>query len=268
MSAFATGEQGERGEHGGPDEVRLTGGNATGALVRSGDTVRKPWLAQTERTAAYQNGLRRKGIDVPRHLGRDALGRQVVEYVPGELAIDRAPLDDAAVHRVGRLIRTIHDASADLLVPDDWPVLLPADGADLICHNDLATWNLIIDGERLVFIDWDGAGPSTVLWDLAYAAISFAHLFPDAAVDASADRLAEFLAGYRADESLRKALPETMIRRSAAMHDLLARAHGTGGQPWADMYVEGHGEHWQATTEFIARHQRAWVQACDRGLTA
>jgi len=57
--------------------------------------------------------------------------------------------------------------------------------------------------DRLVFIDWDGAGPSTRLWDLAYAAISFGHLFPDVHVRATADRLTAFLDGYDADDHLR-----------------------------------------------------------------
>lgn len=174
-------------------EVALAGGNSSTGVVRVGDTVRKLWLPSTERTVAYMVALRNRGIDVPEPQDRDDAGRLVLEYVSGELAMDREPLDFELLTRIGALVRAIHEASAGLTVPADWGVLIPAERPDLLCHNDLASWNLVIDDERLVFIAWDGAEPSTRLWDLAYAAISFGHLFPPDEPRAAADRLAAFL---------------------------------------------------------------------------
>jgi thiamine kinase-like enzyme len=42
--------------------------------------------------------------------------------------------------------------------------------------NVAGRWNLVRDGERSVFIDWDGAGPGSRLWDLGYAAHGFVPL--------------------------------------------------------------------------------------------
>lgn len=243
------------------DEEALTRGNASAGVQRIGSTVRKPWLPTTERVIAFMVALRERGIDLPDPHGRDDQGRLVLDYVPGDLAMDRSPLDGSTLRRVGALVRRIHDASSGLSWPDGWEVLLPTDRPNLLCHNDIATWNLIIDGERLVFIDWDGAGPSTRLWDLAYSAISFGHLFAGEDPDVAAGRLVAFVAGYDADDMLRTALPTAMAERAHSMHQLLQRSHESGVEPWASMYVEGHGEHWGGTATFIARHEQVWRRA-------
>lgn len=241
------------------DEQKLTGGNASESVVRVGHTVRKPWLENSAAVQSYLGALRASGVDVPQPLGRDDEGRHVVEFVEGVPALDQLPLGQDDLLRVGRMIRQIHDASESIVIfdPDDWTMLLPAENPNLMCHNDLAPWNLIM-GDRWVFIDWDGAGPSTRLWDLAYAAQSFGMLFDGQPVDEAALRLRAVVDGYKADDALRKALPAAMAQRTAAMFNLLESSNETGFQPWADMYVDGHGEHWRAAAQYVARNQATW----------
>ncbi|GLJ60105.1 trifolitoxin immunity domain-containing protein [Microbacterium barkeri] len=243
-------------------EVPLTGGNATGDVVRVGDTVRKPWTPNSARIATFLSALRAQGVDAPRPLPRDDQGRMVLEYIGGTTALESDPLTLSELARVGRMVREIHDASATIPMDGthDWDVLIPAADADLLCHNDLAPWNLVI-GERWVFIDWDGAGPSTRLWDLAYSAQAFT--LNDAAqppLEAAAC-LRAFVDGYGADADLRDALPQAMAARAAAMHRLLAEAHADGREPWATMHVEGHGRHWRTVTSFVEEHVDIWTRA-------
>lgn len=240
----------------------LAGGNASESVVRVGGTVRKPWLENSAAVQDYLYALKKVGVDVPRPLGKDQEGRHVTEYVEGVLAMDRLPLGQYDLSRVGRLIRQIHDASEGFQLPDTtgWNVLLPVENPNLMCHNDLAPWNLIM-GERWVFIDWDAAGPSTRLWDLAYAAQSFGMLVEGQPLHEAAARLSAVVDGYGADETLRAALPEALGKRTMAMHDLLKSSYETGFQPWADMYASGHGTHWHASAKYVVRNQDVWKQA-------
>lgn len=47
------------------------------------------------------------------------------------------------------------------------------DGPLVLSHNDLNPSNLIFDGERLLFLDWDAAAPNEPYYDLATAAMFF-----------------------------------------------------------------------------------------------
>lgn len=243
------------------DEIErpLAGGNASHGVVQVGATVRKPWTPATPAVHDVMRHVRSAGVDVPEVIGRDDQGRQVLEMVPGRLAMDSPALTRDELARVGGLVRAIHDATQDL-VPDPavpWETLLPTPGADLVCHNDLAPWNLVV-GTRWVFIDWDGTGPSTRLWDLAYAAQSFT--VNDSRVDprdAAAD-LAAFVDGYGADQALRDGLPTALGQRAAAMLELLRSSHAAGREPWGSMYTAGHGTHWRTATRYAQTHEETW----------
>lgn len=241
-------------------EQVLAGGNASGLVVRVGDTVRKLWTSATPHVLSFVEAVRAAGVDVPSPMGRDELGRQVQEFVPGRLAMDSDPLSLPELRRVGSLVRAIHDASTDYVPPADavWETAIPAPGADLVCHNDLAPWNLLV-GDRWVFIDWDAAAPSTRLWDLAYAAQTFTLADPTREPAQAARTLAAFVDGYGADRRMRERLPATMIRRTKAMYDLLRISHLTQTEPWASMFIEGHGEYWKAATHYVDAHQDVWA---------
>lgn len=244
------------------DEELLAGGNASGAVVRVGDTVRKPWTDASASVARFVSALRDQGVDAPAPLGRDGLGRQIIEFVPGTLAMDAGPLGRDDLRRVGSMIRGIHDAGASYVPPVDaiWRTAIPAPGADLICHNDLAPWNLVL-GERWVFIDWDAAAPSTRLWDLAYAAQAFTLSDGEREPEHAAGDLAALVEGYGADERMRGELPRAMEERTAAMLALLEGAASTGEEPRASMHADGHGAHWERALRYVREHRDVWARA-------
>jgi Ser/Thr protein kinase RdoA (MazF antagonist) len=243
-------------------EQVLTGGNVAGRVVRVGDTVRKPATAATPAVTALLHHLADVGFTgAPRAYGPDEHGRQTLEYVPGR-TVD-APLTDTELRRVGRLIRDFHDAVAGFTGPADacWDVAIAPDRADIVCHHDLAPWNLVIDGDRWVFIDWDGAGPGSRLWDLGYAAHGFVGLRAGGDPAADAARLRAMADGYDLDDQQRHDLPELIGAHTRGMFELLRAGARTGAQPWARLHAAGHADHWGPAADYIERNLDVWRTA-------
>jgi Ser/Thr protein kinase RdoA (MazF antagonist) len=245
-------------------EIPLSGGNVAAGVVRVGATVRKPVTLATPAVEAVLRHLERVGFTgAPRALGRDEQGRQVLEYVEGPLAHASPPMTAAELRRVGRLVRDLHEAMKSFESPADarWEVAITPDREELVCHHDLAPWNLVLAIERWVFIDWDGAGPGSRLWDLAYTAQSFTPLQAGGDPPRDASRLRALVEGYGADHAERQQLPALIKAHTRGMFDLLVDGARTGRQPWARMHAEGHGEHWGAAADYVGSHADTFVQA-------
>ncbi|GAA1745784.1 phosphotransferase enzyme family protein [Luedemannella helvata] len=246
------------------DEVPLVGGNVAESVVRVGATVRKPATTATPAIEALLRHLAAVGFaGAPRTLGRDEKQRHIIEYVPGSMADALPPMTPAELRRAGGLIRDYHDAVVTFRPPAGlrWDLVFEPEGAELICHNDLAPWNLVRGDGRWVFIDWDGAGPGTRLSDLAYAAHGFTPLSPGGSPSVDAPRLRALADGYGLDEAQRRALPPLIVARTRAMYDLLHTSSLTGAQPWARLYAEGHGDHWGPAADYIEEHLAVWTAA-------
>lgn len=251
------------------EEIPLTGGNVSAGVVRVGATVRRPAGRWTPAVHALLEHLRSVGFPgAPRPLGLDERGREVLEFVPGDVPwpgrVDLL-LPDAAVRAVGELIRGFHDAVAGFVPPADasWQVLIPADGAEIVAHHDLAPWNLVVGPRRWAFIDWDTAAPGTRLWDLAYAANGFA-LLPEGAGPArseAAKRMRLLTDAYGLDEGQRRDLARLLGPRARAMYHFLATQAAAGIEPWRRLWAEGHGGHWRRRADHLDRHHDVWLSA-------
>lgn len=160
----------------------MTGEQQLGAgvtqVARVGDTVRRTASAWTPRVHELLRGLRAAGFtEGPEPLGFDERGREILSYLPGEVALDAR--GEQAVVSAARLLRRFHDAGAtlvDRLPREGWqfPAMAPA---EVIVHGDFATYNLVFHGEEAVgVIDFDTARPGPRWWDVAYAVYRFAPL--------------------------------------------------------------------------------------------
>lgn len=162
-----------------PVEEPLKGGN-TSEVHRVGETVRRPARPWTDAVHQLLDFLSDAGLpNVPQAHGYDAAGREVLDYLPGTTATtepwDAAFWSDRLLTDVGRWLRRYHQVVADFRPPETARWFsgrgAPAFG-QIICHNDVAPYNVVINGRgRLAgVIDWDTAAPALPEWDLAGAA--------------------------------------------------------------------------------------------------
>jgi 8-oxo-dGTP diphosphatase len=189
------------------DGEPLPGGGVGGA-VRIGPTVRRPAGPWTPTIAELLDHLRAHGVPcVPRPLGIDARGREVLSYLPGETlasgdgGVPTWARDDDLIGAVGRWLRRYHEATRSFRPSDPRWRLAHGEPGELspdlvVCHNDIAPANVVVDRDLTTgrmevagVLDWDVAGPGRAIDDLAFAAWNFVPLNVELAALSTARRL-------------------------------------------------------------------------------
>ena len=257
-------------EAGSGQEQRLAGGNLS-RVVRVGDSVRRPAGDWTPAVHALLDHLARKGFDAaPRAHGLDEAGREVLSYLPGEVAGADQPWpdwcwSDETLTGVARLLRRYHETVADFAPPPGARFRLtsrPLAPGEIVCHNDVAPYNLVRrkDG-GLALIDWDVAGPGPALDDVAFAARSFAPLHPDdacrqlgfRALDERPRRLRLFLDGYGLAQ--RDDFIDRVQARLAASIERITAAAARGERAFQQLISNGLLEPVEASRAWIDAHR-------------
>jgi len=247
-------------------EVELHGGTANrGRVHRVGNTVRRPLRPTAPATHALLRYLEEVGFDgVPRVLGIDEQGREVLSYIPGEAVIAPAPawgLTDDALRSFGALLRRFHDAAAGFNThgyrwPDSAPPPFHRGG---MTHNDPNLDNVVFrDGRAVALIDFDLAAPGAPLWDLAGAARFWVPLrVPSDTTDGrrhrELERLRILVDAYGLDEERRGQFTAAALGHHDWMYGIVADG-ARGGVP-------GFAAYWTPATIERAGRARAWLTA-------
>jgi Phosphotransferase enzyme family len=159
------------------EEVALAGGIGNGgAVVRVGETVRRPATTYSPLVRAVVTHLEAVGFDrAPRYLGSDGEGRDVFTFVEGDVAVAPYPdwaRRDETLREVGVLLREFHDAMSPFDPGPLWsPELADPQSGSAFCHNDVCPENVVFrDGRAVALLDFDVAAPGRALWDVARTA--------------------------------------------------------------------------------------------------
>ncbi|MEV0830493.1 phosphotransferase [Nonomuraea rubra] len=267
-------------------EIPLAGGDVTEGVVRVGDTVRRTIGPNAPLVHALLRHLEEVGFaGAPRFLGVDAAGREVLSFVPGEVAGRPRPpwvADEGRLASVGRLVRAYHEAVAGFSVPDGVRPGLglaeppgappePPYPAELVGHADYTPDNLVFrDGEAAALIDFDIARPVTRVDELYNAMLYWAPLCDPVDADPvlrglDLPRRCRILAdAYGMSEIDRSRLVEVAVMRTRRSWFLMRRNAEELGGGWARMWAEGVGDQ--------IKRREAWLERrgadLDAALTA
>jgi hypothetical protein len=194
-------------------------------VARHGDTVLRPVQPWTPTVNALLRHLEAVGFTGALRVvgdGYDEHGNQVLTYVEGQLVHPHAWTDEA-VWRVGRLLRQLHDATASFQSPTGavWqPWWSRSDAPGTVAgHGDAGPWHVLArDGVPVALIDWELAGPTDRLDEVAATAWWNAQLHDDDVAvrnqlpeaPARAAQLRFFLDGYQLPAAERAGLVTRM----------------------------------------------------------
>jgi hypothetical protein len=129
--------------------------------------------------------------------GIDDQGREIVDFLPGRIIdIDTERLNVRQIASVVSWTRRLHTAVADFSHPGPWRHF-PVPSPTVIGHNDIAPYNVCFDGDDLAGVfDWDFAGPTTPLFELAFIAWNCVPLWRDIGGELAGERLALIASTY------------------------------------------------------------------------
>jgi 8-oxo-dGTP diphosphatase len=246
------------------DGHRLEGGYVGGA-VRIGRTVRRPtgpWTPSVHRLLRHVRGAGLRGV--PEVLGTDARGREVLTYLPGRVVdVDTERLTEGQLAEVARWARDLHAAVADLDDEGPWRFFGVA-APTVVAHNDLAPYNVCFEGDRLIGVfDWDLAGPSLPLFELAVLAWNGIPLFrPIQAPDAA--RRLEVLAGGYGRFTATEILAAVPVRTQLAV-DGIRTAVARGDEQMRNLALIGEPENTERALDGL-RERLPAIEAALRSL--
>ncbi len=248
-------------------EEALSGGTLN-PVVRVGDTVRRPVGPWTRTVHELLRHVRARGFALaPEPLGIDELGREVLSFIPGSTLGWSLPWpedvrSDEMLAQVGEAAARYHEAVADFrpvgTIP--WQAGPAALGAEeIVCHNDLAPYNVVLAGGRLAgIIDWDLAGPGTRRFDLAFAAWQWVPLQAPEVARAlgwntpsdRARRLALLLDAYGLED--RSSFLDEVAARIRYNRDLMVRRANEGNAAYRALVERGHVRGMEAALAYLA----------------
>ena len=222
------------------DDREWLAGNVAG-VERVGATVRRPVGPWTPAVHALLEHLAPRLPHIPRVAGFDEKGREVLDFLPGQVIdLDEGSLTEPQIVSLVSWTRDFHIAVSDFSHPGPWRYFrFPH--PTLIGHNDIAPYNVCFESDELVGVfDWDLAGPTTPLNELAFIAWNCVPLWSDIGAENAAGRLtliADSYGGLGALEVL-MAVPNRIQR----MIDGIAASAAAGDAGMVNLVVGGEPE--------------------------
>lgn len=220
------------------------------------ELVKRPeqkWSPNVQKFLGY---LRDQGVEyVPKPLGIDDSGNEIVSYVSGEVYNYPLPailLNDQSIISAGQLLKDFHDRGVDFLGclegQEVW-MLTYEMPHEVMCHSDFAPYNVTtVDGLATGIIDFDTLMPGTRLWDIVYGAYRWVPLYFDETTVMTREmskRLKLFLEAYGLSKSEYTQVVPYLIKRLTYLIQFMEEAAQRGERNFQGDLINGHIEKYQ-----------------------
>ncbi len=244
------------------------------AVVKIGDTVRRPITEWTPAVHQLLKHLADRNFEgVPRVLGTDPEGREVLNFVDGEAGyfdahrtVPKNLWSDEVLINAAKFLRRFHDATIGFTPKTGTRWQFSRPNPEVICHNDFAPWNSIfVNGKFKAIIDFDTAGPGPRIDDIAYGVYSFAPLFrkekcPKVGLKTPPDyghKLKLFCDTY--GRECRDGIVDAVIARIERVRDWVVQEAKAGDARFQRKIEEGHVTDYEADLAFLRANRNKFV---------
>ena len=147
--------------------------------------------------------------------------------------------------------RRLHREVAGFSHPGPWR-FFPVESPTLIGHNDIAPYNTCFDGDDLIGVfDWDFAGPTTPLLEVAFIAWNCVPLWSDIGAALAAERLKLIASTYAAHDA--HEILHAVPGRIQVMLDGIPVAAAAGDTGMANLMTVGEPDRSQRSLDDLVR---------------
>ena len=273
---------GRRVQYGDEPGEPLLGGDVSDGVVRVGATVRRPSTAASPVVRHVLEHLESTGFEgAPRWLGQDALGRDVLTFVGGEVAGRPWPPWAGEAERatsVARLTRRLDDAMRPLSVPawaksqgvPELPRMPPsiAPPPEFLCHLDITPENVVFrNAHAVALIDFDLVRPGTAAEEVVNLLLWWAGWMAPEDREAALRDIDPVARGrtladaYGLDLGIRALVPALAVNSAQrAWHTMRWRSERLGGG-WRRMWDAGVGERIRRREGWLRERQEELASA-------
>ncbi len=234
-------------------------------IYREGDIVVRPADKWTKDIHLFLQYLHDNGFDkVPYPHGIDEEGRERVGYVKGEVHNGILPEEvrsDETLIDIAKMQRRYHDLGEkyikNLRGDEEW-MLTKQEPVEVMCHGDLAPYNIAMDGKEVVgIIDFDTLHPGPRLWDIAYTVYRSVPLMDkeneeDFGTEEDKERrLNLFIEAYGLEGIDKKTILEWVIKRVEGVVNFMKVEAEKGNETFKKHIEEGHLETYLKDLEYL-----------------
>lgn len=236
------------------NDIDFLDGGRENAIKRAGKKVYRPAQKWTPIVHNFLKALRENGFNsAPIPFEITDAGEEVVSYIDGDVYNDELPVSMQGIDTllsIAKMMRSFHNASipflSELKGDEPW-MLTPRTPVEVMCHGDIAPYNVVMAGKRaLGIIDFDTIHPGPRIWDIAYTVYRWVPLMSPENPESYGNkaqqlkRLELFLTEYSAlNESLSTVL-ETVISRLAYNVEFMEEKARDGDEGFQQCLDEGH----------------------------